>query len=269
MQRRPTIAGICPLWNPLTAQYPFVEAILTTLPLVDRMFVNDGGSTDGSLEILERMANRWPKIEVVHIKWGRSEFWEAMDRAIEQMLVEQCKDYEWIIEVQGDEYFHPRLNQATLDEISKAHDGGYNALRQPILTVFGWECGDEYIYRNVRIFRNSPDIRSRWGGDNFYYVGQPEVRQGFTTHNLPPELDSDIFRYHLKDCFKDDRHMQAEGHAGFLATKHNGRQGLAERMRNRGTRRTPKPKVVHPDVPEIYYGLIGLERYEVREGLFI
>ena len=51
MTDRPSIAGICPLWNALSAQYPFVEAILTTLPVVDRMFVNDGGSTDGTLEV--------------------------------------------------------------------------------------------------------------------------------------------------------------------------------------------------------------------------
>lgn len=42
------IAGICPLYNVLSAQYPFVEAIITTLPLVDVLFVNDGGSTDGT-----------------------------------------------------------------------------------------------------------------------------------------------------------------------------------------------------------------------------
>lgn len=265
------IAGICPLYNVLSAQYPFVEAIITTLPLVDVLFVNDGGSTDGTLQVLQRMAKRWPKIVITRIKQEKSGLWESMDHVLMSLINNECQGYDWIIEVQADEYFHPRLYQATLDEIKRAHEGGYNSIRQPILTIYRWSKPDTYVYRNVRIFRNMPNIVSRWGGDCFFFEGLPEYREGFTAHNLPPELDSNVLRHHLKDCFSRDRLLQAKAHAEFLATEHPNRRAIYERMKGCTYLWNVPPKEeiqIHPEVPEIFHGLVGLKDYVVREELF-
>lgn len=270
MNKSVKIAGICPLYNVLSAQYPFVEAIITTLPLVDVLFVNHGGSTDGTVEVLERMAKRWPKIVITEIPHRKSEFWETIDEVIETLLQNECLGYDWIIEIQADEYFHPRLYEKTLAEIEMAHYLGYNALRQPITTIYGWVKPDTYTYRNIRIFRNSPLVRSRWGGDCFYFEGLPEYREGFTSHNLPPEYDSNILRHHLKDLFTEDRVLQAKNHAEFFATGHGSRRAVFERMQNNNYRRPliSKDIVIHPEVPEIFYGLVGLTEYKVRDELF-
>lgn len=268
MNRSISIAGVCPLYNVLSAQYPFVEAIITTLPLVDVLFVNDGGSTDGTLEVLRRMEKRWPKIVVTQIPHRKSQFWETIDEVLESLLQNECVGFDWIIEIQADEYFHPRLYEATLAEIEVAHYMGYNALRQPITTIFGWERQDTYTYRNIRIFRNSPMIRSMWGGDCFHFEGLPQNRDGFTSHNLPPEYDSNILRHHLKDLFVQDRVLQAKNHAEFFATKHEQRKGYFSKLQATQYQRRSENIIIHPEVPEIFHGLVGLEKYEVREELF-
>lgn len=263
------IAGVCPLYNVLSAQYPFVEAIITTLPLVDVLFVNDGGSTDGTLEVLERMAKKWPKIQITRYPYTKSDFWETIDRVLEKQLAEHCQGYDWIIEVQADEYFHPRLYDATLAEIEMAHRNGYNALRQPITTIYRWENEDTYTYRNVRIFRNLPNIRSRWGGDCWYFEGMQEYREGFSAHNLPPEYDSSILRHHLKDCFKKDRALQSKQHAEFFAVKQDNRREMYEQFKDVEMPIKPAHEVnIHPEVPEIFHGLVGLDHYIVRDELF-
>ena len=271
MKKGVKVAGICPLYNVLSAQYPFVEAIITTLPLVDVLFVNDGGSTDGTLKVLRRMAERWPKIVITQIKQEKSQFWENIDQVLMSLINNECQGYDWIIEIQADEFFHPSLYQATLDEIERAHVGGYNSIRQPITTIFRWTSQDDYVYRNVRIFRNMPNIISRWGGDCFFIKGLPEYREGFSAHNMPPELDSNVLRHHLKDCFARDRLLQAKNHAEFFATEQQNRRDAYQMMKKHQHtfRSPPKEQIeIHPEIPEIFHGLVGLEKYEVREELF-
>ncbi|MFY9299184.1 MAG: hypothetical protein WAP20_08900, partial [Limnochordia bacterium] len=52
------------------------------------------------------------------------------------------------------------------------------------------------------------------------------------------------------------------------AVDHKGRQEYAERLRKIGRHKPPIPATIHPDVPELYHGLIGLSRYIVRDELF-
>lgn len=50
-------------------KYPFVESILSALPLCDQFIVSDGYSTDGTWEVLKKLADSHPKIELVKVEW--------------------------------------------------------------------------------------------------------------------------------------------------------------------------------------------------------
>lgn len=44
-----TVSGVYTCRNSIEVGYPFVEAILSALPLCDEFLINDGGSVDGTL----------------------------------------------------------------------------------------------------------------------------------------------------------------------------------------------------------------------------
>ena len=72
MQRQ-NISCFMNVRNVLSQGYPFVESIISALPICDEFVVSDGYSDDGTFEILERLAELYPKIKLVKIKWKINE----------------------------------------------------------------------------------------------------------------------------------------------------------------------------------------------------
>ena len=58
------ISGFCLTTNSITFQYPFIESIKSWLPTVDELIVVDGGSTDGTIEAIEKIGSR--KIRIIN-----------------------------------------------------------------------------------------------------------------------------------------------------------------------------------------------------------
>ena len=50
-----------------------------------------------------------PKIVITRIKQEKSGLWESMDHVLMSLINNECQGYDWIIEVQADEYFHPQV----------------------------------------------------------------------------------------------------------------------------------------------------------------
>lgn len=265
------IVGFAPFYNVLSAHYPFMECIICAMPLVDEMIINDGGCTDGTREALERLEREvFPgRIKFFDYPHKKGDFWDGMDEAIDKLI--NTVETDWFIEVQADECFHPDDHEALRKEIEKAHNEGYNAIRQGRVDVGQWENMDTYIYKIVRIFRKNEGIISRWGGDCFHFEWLPQYREGFTTHNLPPEYDSDILFYHFKNVVPAACITQAERHSYHYALKHEQRRrNLEETIEYFEKYAIPPyiPKKVHEKVHPIFYGLIGKTHYEVREELY-
>jgi glycosyltransferase involved in cell wall biosynthesis len=55
--------------NTIIGGYPFVESILSALPACEQFIVSDGYSTDGTYEVLKKLADSHPKIELIRVKW--------------------------------------------------------------------------------------------------------------------------------------------------------------------------------------------------------
>jgi hypothetical protein len=63
------ISGFIITKNVLEQGYPFVEAVASALPACDELLISDGYSTDGTYEILKRIAGLNPKIKLYQYKW--------------------------------------------------------------------------------------------------------------------------------------------------------------------------------------------------------
>lgn len=74
-----TIGGLVCVRNGVLLDYCFRECINSLLPVCDRVFVCDGGSTDGTLQELEAWAKHEPKLRIIHYPWpepkGDPDFW--------------------------------------------------------------------------------------------------------------------------------------------------------------------------------------------------
>jgi len=58
--KRVRITGLMPVYNALSAHYPFLEGIVLACEIVDEMVIQDGGSTDGTREAIEELAKCLP-----------------------------------------------------------------------------------------------------------------------------------------------------------------------------------------------------------------
>ena len=103
---KPRISCFMIVRNTLSQGYPFVEAIAQALPVCDEMLVGDGGSTDGTLEVLKRLEQLNPKIRVYVDPWPGREF--AYDlRWTTNRMMQKCRG-EYILYIQANEVIHEK-----------------------------------------------------------------------------------------------------------------------------------------------------------------
>jgi len=92
--------------NVLSQGYPFLEVVVQALPVCDELLVGDGGSTDGTLELLRKLEELNPKIKVYIDPWPGKGFAHDLRWATNRML-EKCKG-DYILYIQANEVIHER-----------------------------------------------------------------------------------------------------------------------------------------------------------------
>lgn len=267
------LTAIVPLYNVLSADYPYLECLITYMPLVDKIIINDGGCNDGTIKYIKKLKeNVFENIEIIKIEHKVDDNWKSMDDALEQIIHEDDES-DWFIEIQADEFINPKDYKKHKDTLQLAHKNNYNGIRQRRINISDWSRISEYEYRIIRFFRNTKNkvIKSKWGGDCFHFENEPQARKGFTTHNLPPEYDTKINLYHLQDAFPKSRLKQLKRHVNRYAVNHPGRKKSWEiekkRIKARGFKKL-KDIELYKDLPELFYGLTDKMEYEVRDELF-
>lgn len=237
-----SVTGVYTSRNSLEANYPFVESILTVLPAVDEFLINDGGSDDGTLDVLEQLERQYDRIELYHLEDEPSEKWECVDRQL-RTLIDDANG-EWIFESQADELWDPediREISRILDDI---HDSEYNSIRQPRREAKRYGGLHEYVYETVRIVRNIDGLDTADGGDNFY-VNDSTPTTGYTSHSVQPEYMVDVPFYHANMWYDPTNHDKR--HAEWLATEQDTRQELYDKKKGKD---------------------FGLPEYEIDERMF-
>jgi len=92
------------LKNVLKTGYPFVESIAASLPVCDEFLISDGYSSDGTFEVLEKIAKINRKVKVVRQEWPIARKYSVIAE-VTNALRAKCS-YDYIFSIQANEVIH-------------------------------------------------------------------------------------------------------------------------------------------------------------------
>lgn len=98
------ISGFMVLKNVLKTGYPFVESIAASLQICDEFLISEGYSTDGTFEVLEKIAKLNPKIKVFRQQWPSAKKYSVIAEVTNLVRAKCSGDY--IFSVQANEVVH-------------------------------------------------------------------------------------------------------------------------------------------------------------------
>lgn len=258
------ITGIMAIKDGIVGGYPFLEGILSVLPIVDEFLVADGGSSDGTWQALKKLQEVFPeKIKLVQDSWVPTPNCENIDGSLDKLV--SLAEGDWILNVQGDEVWH----EGDIGEIKKvietADAADYNGIRVGCIEAKWFGLDTAYCkgstYKTIRIFRKQPNLKLFRAGDDVFVDPDRTIREGFTSSNLSPELDSTFGFYHFHRVFPENTHAADKFVMDEMAFEAMDRKFFY-----------PPPvyqtREVYPGLPEIMKGLAYESRYAVREELF-
>lgn len=255
------ITAINMIRNGIENGYPFIESILSTLPLIDEYLMNDGGSTDGTLEVLLRLQETFPKIKIHQIPDKPMVRWDCISDVINTFIKRAQGD--WIFLGNADELLHER-DIYPLRSLIEGTDWPIIRFQRREVSQ-NWSKLSDEVYYPARVARKVRGLYQNWnsyGGDEFLTPNEW----------IDPDrtLQSDIIIYHLYAVFPLNMVNKRKNDAEWLAPGAKGRVAIYERMRNNkfGVYYPPKPEDVYPDLPALARGLVTMGAYEVREELF-
>lgn len=98
------ISGFMIIKNVLKQGYPFVEAVASALPICDEFLISEGYSSDGTFEIVEKMAKLNRKIKVFRQEWPSSKRFSILAE-VTNSIRKKCK-FDYILSLQANEIIH-------------------------------------------------------------------------------------------------------------------------------------------------------------------
>ncbi len=208
--KEPTISGFMVLRNAVAMGYPFVEAIVSSLPVCDEILISDGYSSDDTWAVLDALQRRYPaKIKLFQDSWTNDPDDGRVIADVSNRLRARCSG-DYCLYVQGNEVLHERSRQE-IRNLPILHPQ-VELFRLPFVTYMGATVRLHVELRR-RLFVNHPRITVQ--GDA-YDAGYRKVRLlasprrfvGYLLHRegeTPCHLAAPFFRYRgiFPECFLD------------------------------------------------------------------
>ncbi len=154
------ISGFMIVRNGIALGYPFAEAVRSMLPLCDEVLIADGGSDDGTWDVLQQLAASDSRIHVSRKPWPAGVDSRHVIAGETNALRRLCR---------GDRCFNFQANEIvhekTVAEIARLPElyPAAALFRLPYLTVMGTSIAWQIDHRR-RLFANVPEIVSRGDG---------------------------------------------------------------------------------------------------------
>jgi hypothetical protein len=155
------VSGFTFIRNAVRYDFPVVEAITSTLPVVDEFIVNVGKSDDGTLELIRSIPS--DKVRIVESVWDESLKKDGLIYSQQTNIALAHCTGDWALYVQGDEVIHEqdlpalaRSMRANLDNRS------VRGLLFRYLHFMGdyWSLNPWFYHRAVRVIRNDGEVES-------------------------------------------------------------------------------------------------------------
>lgn len=185
------ISGCIILRNAVVNDYPFVESILSVLPLVDEMIVSIDKGDDNTWDVITQIND--PKIKIISSQWDMSKRSGGVVYADEtnKVLDAVRPDSNWILYIQADEVLHEKDYPKIL-EAAKLYRNNtkVKGLLFRYIHFYGTYdyvgVGRQWYHAEVRMIKNDASIRSF------------KDAQGFRIGNtkIPVvKVDADVYHY--------------------------------------------------------------------------
>lgn len=102
------VSGFTFCRNLIRLDYPFLESMQSMLPIVNELVVAVGESDDGTLEAVESLQVRYPKIKIIKSVWDPSLFdnGKIFSQQTNLALSGVSQEADWAIHLQADEFLH-------------------------------------------------------------------------------------------------------------------------------------------------------------------
>lgn len=255
------ITGINTIRNGIENGYPLVESILSVLPLVDEYLVNDGGSTDGTLETLKKMEATFSKIRLFQMDDTPNVRWDCVSDVLNHFI--NIAEGDWIFLGNMDELLHERDIPQIRGFIEETTWPIVRYQRREI--THKWSRLGEEVYHPARAAKKQSGLYQNWnsyGGDEFI------LPEGW----IDPKrtLQSPFIIYHLYAVFPQNMVNKRRNDAEWLAPGCQGRVKIYDGIKDNkyNTIHVPHQDDVYPDLPALARGLPYMTSYKVREELF-
>ena len=187
------VSGFTFIRNGTLLGYPFVESILSALPICDEFIVAVGDSEDDTLSRIQAIDS--DKIKIIPTQWNE----EMQDRgfvyAQQKMIAQYNCSGDWAFYLEGDEVLHeddlPKIKASMEKHLDNPE---IEALAFNYHHFFGspdWVAISPAWYRQeCRIIRNN--IRS-WAPDGLYFVVMDKNKRG--RYPKAALIDASIYHY--------------------------------------------------------------------------
>lgn len=255
------IVGTNTFKNFIESGYPFIESILSLLPICDSYFVNDGGSTDGTLEALQKLAENYPKIKLMQIPdLEKNVRWDSASEQYNKMI-QASPPKCWVFLGNGDELIHEDDSQNFKEYVLDSEHRILRLNRREI--TYNWGALSGEVYHPARLARNVKGLYMDWnpyGGDEFLYD------DGW--HDPDRKLIAPFTLYHFWNMFPFNKMIKIKKDALYISPGDKMRVRHWEALKNVEISPSSTPKHIYPHLPALMKGLVGESRYYIRKELF-
>ncbi len=137
----------------LSQGYPFVESIISAMPICDEFIIVDGYSKDGTYEILKKLKKKHPKIRLYQEEWEGSK--ENILATMTNKAKERCRG-SWLFYIQANEIVHEE-SIGRIKDLPDTQRTGLEIFHLPFNHIMGKDLVFQEEFRS-RLVKNKQDI---------------------------------------------------------------------------------------------------------------